>query len=126
MTDKKKLSWSDENANRRAAPFTKPQKPASTYDIKSAAGKNLGSATMNYGGVAGGNPTRSAKELDRRAKSSAKSGATDSAKAASDRANAVRKSDRMNAEAKRDMKSQARERAAKERREKPRLFGGNK
>ena len=80
---KDSLSWSDRNAGRTAKPGTKQQKPSTTTTIRSADGKRkLGSATMNYGGVAGGNPTTDIAELKKRLKVYERSGATKSAEAA--------------------------------------------
>ena len=63
----KAYSDSDENAGRTANPGSRPQRPAKTSEIKMN-GESYGKVTMNYGGVAGGNPTTDTAALKGRAK----------------------------------------------------------
>jgi hypothetical protein len=96
-----KYTEGDRNAARYGMPGTQPQKPAKKYIVRSADGKReIASTSMNWRGVAGGTPTSDARELDKRAKSAKKSGATASAAAAEARAKNVRGSAAMTKKAK--------------------------
>lgn len=92
---KKKFSSSDLNASRINMPGTKRQTLPETSTVRTARGKPVAKVTMNHGGVAGGLPATKASELRKRASMYEASGATDSAKAARDRAANLEGHDRL-------------------------------
>ena len=112
-----KRSLGDRTAGRRGVPGRDRQVPAEDFDIVMPSGERIRNASrMNFGGLMGGLPTASARDLRRAADFYRRIGATDSAEAAESRARNVEGHERMTEKSKRAIALERRRAAVKRKR----------